>query len=216
LVSSGQNLSDARAACEDRLVRNEVHVWTARSAERPVDLLRRVLAYEVGTVAGAVRLERTCRWCGDARHGKPQASIAPPFNLAHTAGLAVVAVGPSEVGVDVERHTGPGVLEGSALALAESERADVESANDPAGAFLALWSRKEAYLKGIGRGLVEDPSVVTFRAVGRGWEAALVDGYETGWLVRGLRLPAGYHGALAVEGPPRPVRVESWPPAAGV
>jgi 4'-phosphopantetheinyl transferase len=196
-----------------RPVRDEVRVWTVRSRQRPADVLPRILAHEAGTVVGAVRLERTCRWCGDARHGKPRASLGPPFSLAHTAGLTLVAVGPAEVGVDVERQTGPGLLEGSALALADSERAQMESADDPAGAFLALWSRKEAYLKGIGRGLVEDPSVVTFRATGGGWEAALFKGCETGWLVRGLRLPAGYHGALALEGRPRPVRVESWPPA---
>lgn len=186
----------------------------AHTAGRPVDLVRDVLAHETGAAPASIRLDRTCRWCGDPRHGKPRAHDGPPFNLAHTAGLAVVAVGPAELGVDVERDAGSGVLDGSGVALAADERAAVAAARDPAAAFLALWTRKEAYVKGTGRGLVEDPTAVTFRVAAGGWEEPLLAGRPTGWLVRPLPLPPGFAGALAVEGPPRPVRLVDWPPAA--
>ena len=193
-------------------MRDEVRVWMARPPDDRDDLVRRVLAHETGADAGSIQLDTTCRWCGDSRHGKPRALRGPPFNLAHTGGLALVAVGTAELGVDVERDTGAAVLEGSALALSAAERAAVAAVADPAVAFVRLWTRKEAYLKGTGKGLVEDPTAVEFGPSDGGWETVLRAGRPTGWVVTPLALPRGYAGALAVEGPPRAVRLAAWPP----
>jgi 4'-phosphopantetheinyl transferase len=194
-------------------VGGEVRVWIALTARKPGNLVRRVLAHETGTSSDAISLDTTCRWCGDACHGKPRATSGPPFSFASTAGLAVVAVGPDELGVDVERNTGRGVLEGGRLALAESERSAVRDAPDPATAFLALWTRKEAYLKGIGRGLIDDPAGVTFSPADGTWARVVHAGRPTAWLVRSLDVSAQFVGALAVHGSPTRVRLVTWPPA---
>jgi hypothetical protein len=165
----------------------------------------------IRAVLGNVAIDRTCAFCGDRRHGKPRVAGGPAFSASARDGLAVVAVADAEVGVDVERARGPDVLEGAALALAPGERA---SGRDPV-AFVALWTRKEAYLKGIGRGLVVDPARVTFGAEDEaGWAPVVHDGERTEWVVRALAgLPAGVIGALAVRGGPRGVRVSPRPPA---
>jgi hypothetical protein len=159
----------------------------------------------VRAVLGDVAIVRTCAFCGDSRHGKPRVAGGPPFSASASEGLAVVAVADSDVGVDVERSRGADVLEGAGLVLAPGERA---AAGDPA-AFLSLWTRKEAYLKGIGRGLVEDPTRVTFGSEdAAGWAPVVHDGQRTQWVVRALPgLPTAVIGALAVRGAPGPVRI---------
>ena len=163
----------------------------------------------VRAVLGEVEIDRTCRFCGDRRHGEPRLVGGPAFSASSRDGLTVVAVSDTEVGVDVESLRVRDVLEGAKIALAPGE---LRAAGDPA-AFLALWTRKEAYLKGIGRGLVDDPARVTFGEDDEvGWASVLHDGERTDWVVRTLPgLPAGLTGALAVTGGPRPVRLRPRP-----
>jgi len=90
--------------------------------------------------------------------GKPH---LPPdytlhFNLSHTDGLAVFAVGRARVGVDVERARP--IPDAAALVDRFFSRREGElfralpAAVRPA-AFLRAWTRKEAVLKAIGRGV---------------------------------------------------------------
>ena len=89
--------------------------------------MRAVLAEETGIAPEQLAFTSTCSWCGDPAHGKPAlvaAGAAPPpcFSLAHTAGLALLAVGAAEVGVDVERAGRIGVADGNELVLSTAER----------------------------------------------------------------------------------------------
>lgn len=89
--------------------------------------------------------------------GKPSLIDDPDlhFNLSHTGDLAVVAAGRSgPIGVDVERVT-PGVYDrgAAALVLSPDEIATIEAAPDPDAAFVAAWTRKEAFAKLEGEGL---------------------------------------------------------------
>jgi 4'-phosphopantetheinyl transferase len=88
--------------------------------------------------------------------GKPRVDGGPFFNLAHCGELAVFALGPAEVGVDVERvrplrdrdRVAAEVFtprERSALDTVAAERRDE--------AFAVGWTRKESYLKARGDGL---------------------------------------------------------------
>lgn len=135
--------------------------------------------------------------------GKP--AIAGPaellslrFNLTHTDGLAVCLVSRAgEVGVDAEetsrdvdvaevaRH----FLSDSAQALLASLPSDQRTAR-----FFEHWVLKEAYCKGLGKGLGGAPERLTIELNERG-EPAEVEGWQFG-----LYRPTSHHvAAVAVE-----------------
>jgi 4'-phosphopantetheinyl transferase len=130
--------------------------------------LRSILGDYLGLPPAAVPI-------GVAPSGKPRLAPAavsdgaPPlvFSLAHAAGFGLVAVAREPVGVDIE--TAAAARFEPRLAprvLSAAERA-VHTALPPdtrAGAFLRLWTRKEAYLKATGEGLARDPATVTVSA----------------------------------------------------
>lgn len=168
-------------------------------------LARLVLGERLGREPAALSFDRTCTHCGDQRHGKPVVETAGPgldFSLSHAGGLAVVAVSDRTVGVDVEDATaGEQPL---APALAERERATCLSYAD----FARLWTRKEAVLKAVGKGLAIHPRRIevlgsTLRALPR--ELGRPEDYT----LRDLPLPAPYVGSLAVLGPEPSLSVHS-------
>jgi 4'-phosphopantetheinyl transferase len=84
----------------------------------------------------------------------------PEFNLAHANEIAVYAVARDEVGIDVE-HIEPdldfaAVLE-TAATPGEQDRFLTLPRELRAKEFFAWWTRKEAYVKAIGRGLSISP-----------------------------------------------------------
>jgi 4'-phosphopantetheinyl transferase len=135
----------------------------ARALRRPADRRRHVAARAlVRTVLSRYRSSAPQDWrfIADA-HGRPQLSPEHQwpelqFNIAHTAGVVVLAVtAGAAVGVDVEtsrRRTDTVALE---RYFAPAERAALEAL--PAAArrrrFFELWTLKEAYLKARGLGL---------------------------------------------------------------
>ena len=116
---------------------------------------RRILGRYAGLPAAGLKLE------ADA-NGK---LFAPglgdlTFNLSATAGMALLAVSRAEpIGVDVEAlRPMPDALDLARRFFAPAE-ADSLDGLDPAErdhAFLRMWTRKEAYLKGLGVGLSGD------------------------------------------------------------
>jgi len=134
-----------------------------RALRRPADRRRHVAARAlVRTVLSRYRSSAPQDWrfIADA-HGRPQLSPEHQwpelqFNIAHTAGVVVLAVtAGAAVGVDVEtprRRTDTVALE---RYFAPTERAALEAL--PAAArrrrFFELWTLKEAYLKARGLGL---------------------------------------------------------------
>jgi 4'-phosphopantetheinyl transferase len=196
-----------------------------RSPEQRADallgavFLRAVLAPRVDADPAALRFAAACARCGHPTHGKPRLAglpgPTPSFSLSHSAGLAVLAIGDAEVGVDVEAVAPQDGLATSRIALSDAERGELAALPPDARdeRLLELWTRKEAYLKGIGVGVVHDPALVTFAPAQETWEAVLDAGGATGWHVRPLGgLGGGWIGALALEGPPQPVERRSWSP----
>ncbi|WP_432148838.1 4'-phosphopantetheinyl transferase family protein [Streptomyces sp. bgisy029] len=120
--------------------------------------LRVLLGAYTGTDPRAVRLSRdACPCCGEP-HGRPvlaHPDVPLHFSLSHGDGLALVGVATVPVGVDVERIPSHRTARACAAALHPAERAELAAAPEGtyAGAFGQLWTRKEAYLKGLGTGL---------------------------------------------------------------
>ncbi len=112
--------------------------------------------------------------------GKPSLEGATPlrFNASHSRDLALCAVACGrEVGVDVERVRAG--LDGVDIArrfFPPAEAAEVERHPD---AFFRYWTRREAYIKALGRGLrgirepVAEGWTVADLEVGEGWAAAV-------------------------------------------
>lgn len=118
--------------------------------------LRAVLGRYLGAHPAALR------FVYDA-YGKPSlgggVADAPHFSLSHSADLAVVAVGRTPwLGVDIEwRRPCADALAIARRYFARSEYLALErlAPADRLRGFYACWTRKEAYLKAVGRGLSE-------------------------------------------------------------
>lgn len=126
------------------------------------------------------------------------------FNLSHSRDWVLVALGRVPVGIDIEcneaevdRHAIAGVC------FHPSEQQYLARLEGDAGreAFFDIWTRKEAYLKGIGIGLGTDPasfSTLTHdHAVAGGPGGTL----SLDWYTRMIDAPHGYKAALACHSP---------------
>lgn len=172
--------------------------------------LRRILA---GYTARAARTLEFAR----GPHGKPALAMAgagsPPsleFNLSHSGDLGLVAVARERpVGVDLERWK----REMDHLALATrffspaeraSLRALVDRGDELVYGFFAAWTRKEAYLKARGEGVMrglhhfdvtlapEEPARVL---------ADRLDAAIERWRMRAIVPDPGYSAAIVVADP---------------
>ncbi|MFI8090749.1 4'-phosphopantetheinyl transferase family protein [Streptomyces sp. NPDC086080] len=160
--------------------------------------LRDVLSLLLGVRAEALPLAREpCAGCGGP-HGRPV--LRTPgvhFSLSHSGDLVLVALAPAPVGVDVEGLATDRAVLGaqSALHPVEADELALLPAHGRPAAFTRAWVRKEAYLKGLGTGLVRDPAL---DYVGTGPLSAVP---APGWSVRDVLVPAGYAAAVALRTP---------------
>ncbi|MFF1481957.1 4'-phosphopantetheinyl transferase family protein [Streptomyces sp. NPDC058301] len=157
--------------------------------------LRGLLAGYTGLEPGRIVLGR-----GEGPCGKPQL-IDPPvplhFNLSHSHGLIAIGVAADPVGVDVQRVPSPEAVEMVLPRLHPQEREELRALPDTerAVAFARLWTRKEAYLKGLGTGLTRSPAADYLgdrNAPGR----------PHGWTVRNVPVQPGYAAAAALRNHP--------------
>lgn len=162
--------------------------------------LRDILSEYTGTDPARLRFGRDRPGGPEGRpRGRPVLlgfPEGPHFSLAHSHDLIVIAVAPVPVGVDVQREPLPGTVDALLHRLHPAEREGLLRM-PPAGrteAFARLWTRKEAYLKGLGTGLARGAAT-----------DCLLEGAGTplpaGWHVRDAPAPPGYAAATAVAYP---------------
>ncbi|MBL0888354.1 4'-phosphopantetheinyl transferase superfamily protein [Myceligenerans sp. I2] len=170
--------------------------------------LRLVLGERLGRPPRTLRFGRAaCPGCGEP-HGRPvlAGGGAEPleFSLSHGGRLAAVAVSRAAVGVDVEPQVTSAAVEEMSAVLHPAERLLLEQEAPPrrTAAFTRIWTRKEAYLKGLGIGL------------GRALDADDVTASPPGWLLADTRLDS-HHVALAAALPAPPGRRGDAPGAYG-
>jgi 4'-phosphopantetheinyl transferase len=142
------------------------------------------------------------------------------FNLSHSHELGLLGVTRArEVGVDVE-HLKPmddlRAIAARFFAAAENASLLALPAAEHQGAFFRCWTRKEAFIKATGRGLAQplDGFAVSLAAdePARFLDIAGDPDALARWTLYDLRPPAGYAGALVVEGAAGAVRVRAWSP----
>jgi 4'-phosphopantetheinyl transferase len=202
---------DERArAARFRFERDARRFVVARSA------LRAVLGGYLGVAPGGLAFSH-------GAHGKPALSgghTALHFNVAHSGEVAVVAAGwRRAVGVDVEQWRPlPDLAALAARVFAPSELAALGALaeTERPAAFFRCWTRKEAFIKATGRGLAQplDAFAVSLAAdePARFLDIAGDPDALARWTLYDLRPPAGYAGALVVEGAAGAVRVRAWSP----
>jgi 4'-phosphopantetheinyl transferase len=168
-------------------------------------LLRRVIALHLGADPARIQFRYE-------RLGRPLLLSGPAgfsFSASHSGDLAVVAVSlVRAVGVDIER-LGPQSepledLAQQVLTQRELKALEALPADRRAHAFLACWTRKEAYVKGLGEGLGRrlqsiDVGVASRRTV------PVLDGNQVArprstWETAGFSPGRGYVAAIAAEG----------------
>jgi 4'-phosphopantetheinyl transferase len=176
--------------------------------------LRRLLSAYTGIGPRALRLGRDrCPCCGGP-HGRPvlldrprgPVPDWPHFSLSHSHQVAVVAFAGATVGVDVQRVPPANAVRLCLPDLHPAEQAElaaVPGRRRPA-AFARLWTRKEAYLKGLGTGLRRDLAADYLGTADGFAAAAPVTGRRgaprrpSGWSVTDVPGPPGHATAAAV------------------
>lgn len=163
-------------------------------------MLRLLLAAYLGMQASEVPIVY-------AAYGKPALGgehTALRFNLAHSGEVALFAVARGhEVGVDVERKRNVAeMLQIATLALSAEERGALRGMEGQRfrDAFFRAWTRKEALLKGIGRGITDLQTVsVDPQKVEQGVPIRIEPSLSLhAWYLSDLDPCDGYAGCLAV------------------
>lgn len=203
---------------------DDVHVWhlagagtrapeVAESSRGALDAL--LCAYAGLTCAPPI--ERGAQ-------GKPFAPALPDlhFNLSHAGADVLLAFARAEpLGVDLERSDRRVAIDAIAQRHFAAAEAGVLARLAPErrrGAFLDLWTRKEAVLKAIGAGLSYGLQRVEFEVHADGSVGALhgplaEDAAQGEWQLHRLAPAPGLVGALAWRGTPRRVRGFALPHA---
>lgn len=86
--------------------------------------------------------------------GKPYCNHTQAFNISHSGTYVLVAFSNHEVGVDIEKVAPFDVRTISTYFHPEEAEYILHSTNSNS-AFFKLWTRKEAYLKAIGKGIID-------------------------------------------------------------
>jgi 4'-phosphopantetheinyl transferase len=160
-------------------------------------LLRQLLAERLGRSTRELTFGRApCPVCGGP-DGRPV--IDPPdspihFSLARSEDLVLVALAHAPVGVDVQAQPDDRGIDPVVSLLHPAERDEIITAApaERGSVFARVWTRKEAYLKGLGTGIAHD---LDGDYLGTQQPTAM----PPDWEILEVPVPAGYAAAVAVQ-----------------
>jgi 4'-phosphopantetheinyl transferase len=167
--------------------------------------LRHVLGHHLDIPPKDVAYTREpCPHCGGP-DGRPAVDRVPRpvhFSLSRSDEMIVIGIATAPVGVDVEAVPPPDAVSQVAELLHPAERAELHAAapSERAMVFTRLWTRKEAYLKGVGVGVAHG---LDSEYLGAGGRAAA----PPHWSLLDVPVPGPYASAAALRtGPVSPER----------
>jgi 4'-phosphopantetheinyl transferase len=166
-----------------------LRLWVipAGRADQGRDALRMLLALTLGSRPDELVFTRgRCPRCGGP-HGRPELRRPGPaihFSLARSGRITLIAIAPAVVGVDIEAIPDSETVNSVTSLLHPQEQAEIRGVpeSDRNEAFAHAWTRKEAYLKAEGVGIVH--------GLGRRMGSQ--------WTVVDVPVAAGYAAAVAV------------------
>lgn len=167
--------------------------------------LRTLLSRYLSLSPHTLRFER-------GEHGKPRLAGTEPdrglvFNVSHSGNRALFAVGSDmALGVDIEIRRPLTHLEGlveRCFALSERDRWQSLPSSERLAAFFDIWTRKEAFIKAVGRGLGLGLTrcVLSSDEIPRWEEIPESCGHPDDWLLRNLNLGEDVSAALCARAP---------------
>jgi len=152
-----------------------------------------------------------------SERGRPSLPGAPfDFNLAHSEELALLALSPQPLGVDLELLRDVGDAAGIVqrfFSPAEAAAFARVPAGQRAQAFLNGWTRKEALLKAVGTGIADLHTVDVTLAPGEPTRVLAMPGppdEAAAWQLHPIDPGPGFVGALAVRGRAEPLSAWEW------
>lgn len=131
------------------------------------------------------------------------------FNVSHSGAYFLIALSQHPVGIDIEVHRGrPHLQQIAHRFFSEPEWKYLETfeEKDQVAGFYTLWTRKEAFIKGVGQGL--SYPLRSFSVLERDGMVILLNqeagpsSQASGWFVQELPAPEGYSAAVATLGGP--------------
>lgn len=152
------------------------------------------------------------RWVSYRLTGRPAQLLTGPYgkpdfpadtgwhvNLSHAGDWVLVAVDRQPVGIDVESSSVNLLLDTLLPTICSAaEQHYVRGSQHATAAFLQLWTRKEALLKAIGRGLVDKLDTVPALA-GRTVIPLAIDAGEVNWRVDSFAVDSVHTAAVAYQ-----------------
>ncbi len=176
-------------------------IWTA---------LRVLLAEVLGARIEDLHFDRSCRHCGDRKHGKPRVlgltGRDVDFSLTHTPLVSLAAIGSGcSVGIDAEVVPSRANLHRWCYSPSELEWLASLSASERDVAAVWGWVRKEAFAKAVGRGLPLPLAAAELSGTSERWHLP-----DPRWHIMDLSID-GLAAAVAVDTPDAALRVSSVP-----
>lgn len=154
--------------------------------------LRTILAWHSGHEIWEVAIH-------EGKDTKPTLNGNPAglhFNISHSDDYAVVALGGAPLGVDIEAvdetFCWQAIARDGLIHPRERQMLTAVPAADQAAALFQIWTLKEAYLKGLGTGSLDDMASLCVSPDG-----CLLGEPPRQWRVMPLHAPTGYRAALA-------------------
>jgi 4'-phosphopantetheinyl transferase len=137
-----------------------------------------------------------------SRHGKPFIHGGPEFNISHSEGMVVVAVTRQKaIGIDIEKIRAINISDFSHYLPEVATLHKNNTAEQANILFFDCWTRKEAVLKGCGKGLLAPLEHVVLKD-----DTALY--CDTTWFLKKLLLDEQYCCHVATAQPPEHVAIE--------
>jgi 4'-phosphopantetheinyl transferase len=138
------------------------------------------------------------------------------FNISHCANKLAVIIGYEQrLGVDIERHKAnislPGLVK---KCFAENEVGFWQGLpeSEQAAAFFDIWTRKESFVKAVGRGIALglDQCVTSIKNPEQWHSIPETYGLATDWKIYNLAMPQGYSGAISTNKLQTKLNIYTW------